>query len=137
MLLLSFVTTSCCKPIFRETFIIKNESSHTIQITRLRNNNIIFTITILPLSVDNPSKFYPIEICDSTVILFDGSVNAVHYSSEVKDLKVNTKALRIDDKRNINNINNYIVDEKNLACNGFDNIYTFQVTDQDYFNAVK
>ena len=134
VLLVSFLITSCCKPILRETFIIKNESSHSVQINKLRADIIVFALTIPPSSSVETLDLYSIE--DSTVIVFDGSVSSVHYSSIVKDPS-NQKALRIDHARNIYNRKSYIVDEIDLACDGYDDTYTYQLTDQDYLDAVK
>ncbi len=135
-IILLFIISACCKATIEDIGIIKNETSHSLEIKRVLNGFEEPTLIVAPFTkVSTYLLRYNTE--DSIVVSFDKTASAVHYSSLLKSTNNNLKAIKADDLRSLYNVKAYDINREDLSCNGSSTTSTFTFAEQDYINASK
>jgi len=82
---------------------------------------------------------YPLYLAfyDSVIVVFDNSIQAIHYSYAVSGLSSNPTAIKHDSSRSLFNEANYVRTITQENKRSISNEYTFTFTAQDYLDAKK
>ena len=135
-IILLFITSACCKATIEDIGIIKNETSHSLEIKRVLNGFEEPTLIVAPFAkVSTYLLRYNTE--DSIVVSFDRSKSAVHYSPLLKATNNNLKAIKADDLRSLYNEKAYAIKKEDYSCGSSSTTSTFTFVEQDYIDASK